>query len=123
MAEKRGDGADIRDRGLRQAREIEGHLGWLDSITGAALAVLAVASGIYTYLGVSTLLDDTGALSVFAAMAYSVAVSVGIFVFWSYMMRLLPAMRTASSRRWSRRRGRPACPLPRRRPLHRLPRR
>ncbi|GGL67354.1 hypothetical protein [Wenxinia marina] len=84
-------------RGLRQAREIEGHLGWLDSITGAALAVLAVASGIYTYLGVSSLLDDTGALSVFAAMAYSVAVSVGIFVFWSYMMRLLPAMRSMAS--------------------------
>ena len=98
MAEDTRPEAEIRDRGLRQAREIEGHLGWLDSITGAALAVLAVASGIYTYLGVSTLLDDTGALSVFAAMAYSVAVSVGIFVFWSYMMRLLPAMRTASSR-------------------------
>lgn len=85
-------------RGLQQSREIEGHLAWLDSFTGAALAVLAVASGIYTYLGVSSLLDDTGALSVFAAMAYSVAVSVGIFVFWSYMMRLLPAMRTMASR-------------------------
>ncbi|SHI62553.1 hypothetical protein [Wenxinia saemankumensis] len=85
-------------QGLAQAREIEGHLGWLDGITGAALAVLAVASGIYTYLGVSSLLDDTGALSVFAAMAYSVAVSVGIFVFWSYMMRLLPAMRTMGAR-------------------------
>ncbi|SMY07839.1 hypothetical protein [Flavimaricola marinus] len=85
-------------RGMRHAREIEGHLNWLDSFTGAALAVLAVASGIYTYLGVSSLLDDTGALSVFAAMAYSVAVSVGIFVFWSYMMRLLPAMRSMASR-------------------------
>jgi hypothetical protein len=85
-------------RGLRSAREIEGQLAWLDSFSGAALAVLAVASGIYTYLGVSSLLDDTGALSVFAAMAYSVAVSVGIFVFWSYMMRLLPAMRTMASR-------------------------
>ncbi|WP_432255975.1 hypothetical protein [Limimaricola sp. AA108-03] len=85
-------------RGLRQSREIEGHLAWLDSFTGTALGVLAVASGIYTYLGVSSLLDDTGALSVFAAMAYSIAVSVGIFVFWSYMLRLLPAVRSASSR-------------------------
>lgn len=93
-----GDERTAQTRGVRQAREIEGHLAWLDSFTGAALAVLAVASGIYTYLGVSSLLDDTGALSVFAAMAYSVAVSVGIFVFWSYMMRLLPAMRTAASR-------------------------
>ncbi|EAR51598.1 hypothetical protein OG2516_01726 [Oceanicola granulosus HTCC2516] len=85
-------------RGLRTARELEGHVSWLDSFTGAALGVLAVASGIYTYLGVSSLLDDTGALSFFAAMAYSVAVSVGIFVFWSYLMRLLPAVRTAGAR-------------------------
>lgn len=84
--------------GLAYAREIEGHLAWLDSFTSAALGVLAVASGIYTYLGVSSLLDDTGALSVFAAVSYSVAVSVGIFVFWSYMMRLLPAVRTFGAR-------------------------
>jgi len=85
-------------QGIRHAREIEGHLTWLDSFTGAALAILAIASGIYTYLGVSSLLDDNGALSIFAAMSYSVAVSVGIFVFWSYMMRLLPAMRSMGSR-------------------------
>jgi hypothetical protein len=92
------DRRQAEDRGLRQAREIEGHLAWLDSFTGTALGVLSVASGIYTYLGVSSLLDDTGALSVFAAMAYSIAVSVGIFVFWSYLLRLLPAVRTAASR-------------------------
>ncbi|SER58299.1 hypothetical protein SAMN04490244_101574 [Tranquillimonas rosea] len=85
-------------QGVRHARELEGHLGWLDGFTGAALGVLATASGIYTYLGVSSLLDDDGALSVFAALAYSIAVSVGIFVFWSYLMRLLPAMRTNTAR-------------------------
>ncbi len=85
-------------RGVQNARDLEGQLGWLDTITGTALGVLAVASGIYTYLGVSSLLDDNGALSVFAALAYSVAVSVGIFVFWSYMMRLMPAVRTAAAR-------------------------
>lgn len=84
--------------GLRHARELEGHLSWLDAFTPAALGVLAVASGIYTYLGVSSLLDDTGALSFFAAVAYSVAVSVGIFVFWSYLLRLLPAVRTGAAR-------------------------
>ncbi len=84
--------------GLRYAQELEGHLAWLDSFTSAALAVLAVASGIYTYLGVSSLLDDNGALSFFAAISYSIAVSVGIFVFWSYMMRLLPAVRSASAK-------------------------
>jgi hypothetical protein len=84
--------------GIRYAAELEGHLGWLDSFTSAALAVLAVASGIYTYLGVSSLLDETGALSFFAALAYSIAVSVGIFVFWSYLLRLFPAVRTAGAR-------------------------
>ncbi|MBF9045195.1 hypothetical protein HKCCE4037_17765 [Rhodobacterales bacterium HKCCE4037] len=84
--------------GLSHARELQGHLSWLDSFSGAALAVLATASGIYTYLGVSSLLDDTGAMSFFAAAAYSIAVSVGIFVFWSYLMRLLPAMRTAAAK-------------------------
>ncbi len=82
----------------RHVREIEGHLSWLDTFSGTALGVLSAASGIYTYLGVSSLLDDDGALSVFAALAYSIAVSVGIFVFWSYLMRLMPAMRTAGSR-------------------------
>ncbi|MEO0773041.1 MAG: hypothetical protein AAFZ04_07655, partial [Pseudomonadota bacterium] len=86
--------------GLLHAREVERHLDWLDSFTSAALGVLAVASGIYTYLGVRGLLDEGGALSLFAAVAYSGAVSTGIFVFWSYLLRLLPAMRTAATRMW-----------------------
>lgn len=85
-------------RGVRAARELEGHLAWLETFTGTALGVLAVASGIYTYLGVSSLLDEDGAMSVFAAIAYSTAVSVGIFVFWSYLLRLFPAVRTAGAR-------------------------
>nr|WP_121633483.1 hypothetical protein [Tropicibacter alexandrii] len=85
-------------RGVRHARELEGHLTWLETFSGTALGVLAVASGIYTYLGVSSLLDENGAMSVFAAIAYSTAVSVGIFVFWSYLMRLFPAVRTARAR-------------------------
>lgn len=85
-------------RGLQSAREIEGHLKALDIFTPMALGVLSVASGIYTYLGVSSLLSDEGAMSFFAAIAYSLAVSVAIFVFWSYLIRLLPAMRTASAR-------------------------
>ncbi|MHA6347088.1 hypothetical protein [Roseivivax sp. CAU 1761] len=85
-------------RGIAHARELSGHLAWLDTFTGTALGVLATASGIYTYLGVSSLLEDDGAMSVFAAIAYSVAVSVGIFVFWSYLMRLFPAVRSAGAR-------------------------
>ncbi|WP_420558549.1 hypothetical protein [Roseovarius sp.] len=87
-----------RTRGARYARDLEGHIDWLETFSGTALGVLAVASGIYTYLGVSSLLDDTGAMSTFAALAYSVAVSVGIFVFWSYLLRLFPAVTTARAR-------------------------
>ena len=89
---------EAQARGVRYARELEGHLAWLDTFSGTALGVLATASGIYTYLGVSSLLDENGAMSIFAAIAYSVAVSVGIFVFWSYMMRLFPAVRSARAR-------------------------
>lgn len=85
----------VEAKGLRTAKELEGHLAWLDTFTPAALGVLAIASGIYTYLGVSSLLEDNGATTFFAAVAYSIAVSVGIFVFWSYMLRLLPSMRSA----------------------------
>ena len=84
--------------GQHYAREVEGHLSALDSFAPMALGVLAVASGIYTYLGVRSLLDGSGALTLFAAVAYSLAVSVAIFVFWSYMLRLAPAMRTARAR-------------------------
>lgn len=86
------------EAGHRYARELERHLDWLDSFTSTALGVLAAASGIYTYLGVRTLLDDPGIWTTFAALAYSIAVSVGIFVFWSYLLRLLPAVRGAASR-------------------------
>ncbi|WP_317055598.1 hypothetical protein [Roseovarius rhodophyticola] len=96
MSDNSKDGA--RARQVRYAQELEGHIDWLNTFSGTALGVLAVASGIYTYLGVSSLLDDTGALSTFAALAYSVAVSVGIFVFWSYLLRLYPAVTTARAR-------------------------
>lgn len=86
------------DPGNRYARELERHLDWLDSFTSTALGVLSAASGIYTYLGVRTLLQEPGLWTTFAALAYSIAVSVGIFVFWSYMLRLLPAVRGAPSR-------------------------
>lgn len=70
----------------------------LETTTRFALAVLALASGVYTYLGVRGLLDGDANFVFFAAIIYSVAVSVGIYVFWSYMMRFLPLMRTMSQR-------------------------
>ena len=41
-------GSEYHHRGIRHARELEGHVTWLDSFSGTALGVLAVASGIYT---------------------------------------------------------------------------
>lgn len=95
MVDEKGRLTAEEAKGLRTAKELEGHLAWLNTFTPAALGVLATASGVYTYLGVSSILEDNGAVSFFAAIAYSVAVSVGIFVFWSYMLRLLPSMRSA----------------------------
>lgn len=82
----------------RIGRDIRLHLAALDSFTPFGLGVLAAASGVYTYLGVSGLLEKDGALSFFAAVAYSLAVSVGIFIFWSFLLRLYPAMTRTGAR-------------------------
>lgn len=72
----------------------------LEVLTRFTLAVLALASGVYTYLGVRSLLDGPPTLVFFAAVIYSAAVSVAIYSFWMFMMRFLPLMRDAT-RRWA----------------------
>ena len=62
------------------------------------LGVLALASGVYTYLGVRDLLNGNATVVFFAAVIYSVAVSIGIYAFWTFLMRFLPHVRDASSR-------------------------
>jgi hypothetical protein len=62
----------------------------IETMSRFALAVLALASGVYTYLGVRDLLDGSATFVFFAAIIYSVAVSVAIYAFWSYMMRFVP---------------------------------
>jgi hypothetical protein len=62
----------------------------LEVTSRVTLAVLALASGVYTYLGVRELLNGNATVVFFAAVIYSVAVSVGIYAFWSFLMRLLP---------------------------------
>jgi uncharacterized membrane protein YedE/YeeE len=57
------------------------------------VGVLALASGVYTYLGVRELLSGSPTLVFFAALIYSVAVSVGIYAFWSFLLRLAPHVR------------------------------
>src|SRR3954462_6596482 len=53
-------------------------------------AILALAAGVYTYLGVRELLNGSPATVFFAAVIYSVAVSVGIYSFWVFLMHFMP---------------------------------
>ena len=62
----------------------------LRPLTDAGLALLATGSGIYTYLGVRTLLEGSSLLVILAAIIYSVSVSVGIFVFWKWTLYIVP---------------------------------
>ena len=62
------------------------------------LAVLALGSGVYTYLGVRELLNGNATVVFFAAVIYAVAVSVGIYAFWTFLMGFMPHVRDATSR-------------------------
>ena len=62
------------------------------------LAVLALASGVYTYLGVRDLLNGNATVVFFAAVIYSVAVSVGIYAFWTFLMSFMPHIRDSRGR-------------------------
>jgi hypothetical protein len=81
-----------------QASRLKGHIVSLETMTRFVLATLALASGVYTYLGVRSLLDGSATVVFFAAIIYSVAVSVAIYGFWTYLIRFLPEMRDAGSR-------------------------
>jgi hypothetical protein len=70
----------------------------VETMTRFALAVLALASGVYTYLGVRGLLDGSPTAVFFAAIIYSASVSVAIYAFWSYMARFYPHITGAASR-------------------------
>jgi len=62
----------------------------LEVTSRVTIGVLALGSGVYTYLGVRELLNGNATVVFFAAVIYSVAVTIGIFAFWSFLMRLLP---------------------------------
>ncbi len=70
----------------------------LETTARVSLLVLALASGVYTYLGVRDLLDGSPAATFFAAIIYSTAVSVAIYAFWAFLMRFMPHMTDATSR-------------------------
>ena len=81
-----------------QARRLKHHIASLETMTRFVLATLALASGVYTYLGVRSLLDGSATVVFFAAVIYSVSVSVAMYGFWTYLIRFLPEMRDAGSR-------------------------
>lgn len=82
----------------RTSRRLREHVSSLETMTRFVLATLALASGVYTYLGVRSLLDGDATIVFFAAIVYSVAVSVGIYGFWVYLSRFLPELRDGASR-------------------------
>lgn len=82
-----------------QSYTLRGQLTRLDLTTRLTLGVLAIASGVYTYLGVRELLDGTATAVFLGAIVYASAVSVAIYAFWSYLMRFMPHVRRAGSRR------------------------
>ena len=61
-------------------------------------AILALAAGVYTYLGVRELLNGSPGMVLFAAVIYSVAVSIGIYAFWIFLMHFMPHVTFRSGR-------------------------
>jgi hypothetical protein len=70
----------------------------LEVTTQVTLGVLALVSGVFTYLGARQLLNGTAAYVFFAAAMYSAAVSIGIYAFWTFVIRLAPHARDVGSR-------------------------
>ncbi|XUY29033.1 hypothetical protein RMR21_018360 [Agrobacterium sp. rho-8.1] len=83
---------------LGASHRLQESLAAVETMTRFALAVLALASGVYTYLGVRSILDGSPTAVFFAAIIYSASVSVGIYAFWSYMARFFPHVTSRSSR-------------------------
>src|SRR4051794_1577928 len=70
----------------------------LETTLKLTTAILALAAGVYTYLGVRELLNGSPTTVFFAAVVYSVAGSVGIFAFWFFLMQFMPHVTGRSSR-------------------------
>src|SRR6185503_4590523 len=81
------------------ARPLRDGVEALELTSKFTLAVLALASGVYTYLGVRDLLDGSATVVFLGAFIYSAAVSVGIYAFWTYLLRLMPHVRHGAQRR------------------------
>lgn len=80
------------------AANIRNGIETLEVISRFALAILALASGVYTYLGVRSLLDGSSTQVFFAAIVYSTAVSVAIYAFWTYLLKFVPLMQDGTKK-------------------------
>lgn len=83
---------------LGASHRLQDSVAAVETMTRFALAVLALASGVYTYLGVRSLLDGSPTAVFFAAIIYAASVSVAIYAFWSYMARFYPHVTGSASR-------------------------
>src|SRR6266699_1270118 len=70
----------------------------LETTLKLTTAILALAAGVYTYLGVRELLNGSPTTVFFAAVIYSVAVSVGIYTFWVFLMQFMPHVVSSTGR-------------------------
>jgi hypothetical protein len=84
--------------GKHNAARLQETIRGVETMTRFALAVLALASGVYTYLGVRGILDGSATFVFFAAIIYSAAVSVAIYAFWTFMMRFVPLVISGTQR-------------------------
>lgn len=69
-------------------------------VTDVVLGILSAVSAFFTYEGAVMVLDSSGAQGDFSssAAAFSLAVSSMIFLFWRYVMGIVPTMKTARNR-------------------------
>ncbi|MCQ8783929.1 hypothetical protein [Mangrovibrevibacter kandeliae] len=81
-----------------QSYMLRGQLNRLEVVTTVTLSILSMASGVFTYLGVKELLNGSPSTVILGAIIYSAAVSVAIYAFWTYLMRVMPHVRRAGSR-------------------------
>lgn len=90
LAPQRGE---TNGMGASQSYTLRGQIDRLETTTKVTLAVLALGSGVFTYLGVRELLDGSPTAVFLGAVIYSAAVSVAIYAFWTYLMRFMPHVR------------------------------
>src|SRR5436305_5703345 len=84
--------------GARNSALLAAGVNRLETTLKLTTAILALAAGVYTYLGVRELLNGSPTTVLFAALIYSVAVSVGIYAFWVFMMHFMPHVTHAAGR-------------------------